>query len=120
MIYASTLRLTGTLEEDDIQRLDAGVARLLDATPVSDLKPEVLWSLKYRAKGRSTDTKAGPVLTAMSGKVMMFPPASIDLAFDDSILESVKEMWKSIMGDEVEEEDFMKVEERGVGDEGGS
>jgi Rab proteins geranylgeranyltransferase component A len=48
---------------------------------------------------------------------MIFPPPSVDLAFDDSILDSVKEMWKRIMGDEVDEEDFLKFDQRGLGDE---
>jgi Rab proteins geranylgeranyltransferase component A len=53
----------------------------------------------------------------MSGRVMVFPPPSTDLAFDDSILEGVKEMWKWIMGDEVEEDEFLRFEERGGGEE---
>lgn len=47
---------------------------------------------------------------------MIFPPASIDPVFDDSILENVNEVWKCVLGDEVEESEFLKFEERGMGD----
>lgn len=80
-------------------------------------KPEVLWSLKYRTKGRPIDSKASMVRSNMSDRVAIFPPASIDPVFDDSILENVKEVWKFVMGDEVEVSDFMKFEERGGGDD---
>ncbi len=48
----------------------------------------------------------------------MCPPPSLDLAFDDSLIEDVREKWRTIMGDEAVEEDFMRFEEReGVGEE---
>ena len=117
MIYASTLCPPGGQEDKDIQRLDEGVARLLDVLRLPGLNPEVLWSLKYRAKGRPIDTEAGPILSSNSGRLMTFPPPSIDLAFDDSILKDVREVWKRIMGDEVEDSDFLKFAERGVENE---
>jgi Rab proteins geranylgeranyltransferase component A len=80
-------------------------------------KPEVLWTMTYRSKGRSIDSQAGPIQSLMSGRVMIFPPPSIDLAFDDSILESVREMWKQIMGDEIEHAEFLRFEERRAGDD---
>jgi len=120
VIYSSTLAFPRGDDEVDLHRLDVAIGRLLEALTVSDSKPEVLWSLKYRAKGRPTDSEAGPVLSSMSGKVMMFPPRSIDLVFDDSILENVKEVWKRIMGDEVDDSDFLKFEDRGVEGEDGS
>lgn len=112
MIYSSTPSPPTGDEDQDLQRLDDAVARLLSASALPDSKPEVLWSLKYHAKGRPTDSEAGPVLSSISGRVMVFPPASIDLAFDDSILENVKELWKRIVGDGVEESDFLKFEDR--------
>ncbi len=51
---------------------------------------------------------------------MIFPPPSVDLAFDDSILDTVREMWQRIMGEEVEEADFLRFENRvGVGEDEG-
>jgi Rab proteins geranylgeranyltransferase component A len=117
VIYASTLSQPGSNDDEDIQRLGAAVARLLEASMFSDSKPEVLWSLKYRARGRSIDSGPGQIFSAMAGRVMIFPPPSIDPAFDDSILENVKEIWKRAMGDEADEADFLKFEERGVGNE---
>jgi Rab proteins geranylgeranyltransferase component A len=57
------------------------------------------------------------VLSTMSDKVMVFPPPSVDLAFDESILDCVREMWKRIMSDEVEEAEFLRFGQRGVGEE---
>lgn len=37
---------------------------------------------------------------------------SLDLAFDDSVLEDVAAGWKAIVGNEVDESEFMKFEER--------
>jgi hypothetical protein len=117
VIYASTLSRLGGNDDEDIKGLDAAVARLLDASTLPDSKPEVLWSLRYRSGGRSIDSGPGQILSTMAGKVMIFPPPSTDPAFDDSILDNVKEIWKRVVGDEVEEGDFLKFEERGVDNE---
>lgn len=114
MVYSSTLLSQGGVEEQGIQRIDVALARLLECSTPPTCKPQVLWSMKYRSKGRSIDSGPGHVVSSMSGRVMIFPPPSIDPAFDDSILENVKEVWKHIMGDEVEDLDFLKFEERGV------
>lgn len=50
---------------------------------------------------------------------MVFPPPSVDLAFDDSILDSVKEMWQRIMGEEVVRGDFLRFDDRVEGREDG-
>jgi Rab proteins geranylgeranyltransferase component A len=55
--------------------------------------------LKYRAIGRPIDSQAVPIHSSSSGRVLVFPPASIDLAFDDSILDNVREMWTRVLAD---------------------
>ncbi|KAJ6038295.1 uncharacterized protein N7446_005107 [Penicillium canescens] len=39
--------------------------------------------------------------------LLPLPPSSLDLAFEDDTLDLVKQAWKKIMGDEVEDDDFM-------------
>jgi hypothetical protein len=75
------------------------VNRLLAASPsaLPSHKPEVLWSLKYRAMGRPIDSQAGSIHSSPSGRVLVFPPGSIDLVFDDSILDCVREMWTRVV-----------------------
>lgn len=66
--------------------------------------------MTYRSRGRPIGVEAGPIVSRMSGKVLVFPTPSVDLAFDDSILDSVREMWKRIMGDGVDEAVFLRSE----------
>ena len=114
VIYASTLSSPGGCGGEDLRRLATAVAWLLDASPSIDRKPEVLWSLKYRAAGRPVGSEPGAIRFGTFDRVMVFPPPSIDLAFDDSILENVKEIWKRVMGDAVEESAFLRFDEPGV------
>lgn len=58
-------------------------------------------------------------MSSQSGRVMLFPIASVDPVFDDSILAGVKEIWKRILGNEVEESEFLKFEERTEDEEEG-
>jgi hypothetical protein len=114
VVYASTLSIPRGRDGGDVQRLNHAVAHMLDACSHSDSKPAVLWSMKYRTQGRPIDSEGSPITSSMSGRVMIFPPSSIDIAFDDCVLEDVKEVWKRIMGGETEESDFLKFEGRGV------
>lgn len=114
VIYASTLSSLGGHGGEAPGRLATAVSCLLDASPSKDDKPEVLWSLQYRATGRSVSSESGEIRFGMCDRVMTFPPPSIDLTFDDSILENVKEVWKRVMGDAVEESTFLRFDEPGV------
>lgn len=40
------------------------------------------------------------------------PEASLDLAFDDAILDDVESLWKTVMGDETDPATFMRFEDR--------
>ena len=117
MIYSSTVSCSEENEEADVQRLDSAVAGLLAASPFSNFRPEILWSLKYRVQGRSIDSDATPVISSQSGRVLVFPVASVDPVFDDSILEGVKDAWKRILGDEAEKTEFLKFGERRTDDD---
>lgn len=53
-----------------------------------------------------------------SDSTICFPPPSLDHAFDDVLLDMVKEAWKIVQGEEAIDEEFMKFEDReGVEDE---
>ncbi|ERF73839.1 hypothetical protein EPUS_05544 [Endocarpon pusillum Z07020] len=119
VIYSSTVSSSEGSEDANVQRLDDAIANLLAASPLSDSKSEVLWSLKYRLQGRPIDSDAGPVVSSQSGRVMLFPVASVDPVFDDSVLDGVKDIWKRILGNEVEVSEFLKFEERTEDDEEG-
>lgn len=90
ILYASTLLSS----DKGFELLQKAVNALLEAVDVSP-QPDVLWSVKYRQRASSgTD-----ILSADNGRVLTFPPPSMDLAFDDAILHNVKEVWRKIMGE---------------------
>jgi hypothetical protein len=50
--------------------------------------------------------------TESSGRLMAFQPLSADIAFNDSILDTVKAVWEKIMGPLAAESEFMRFDER--------
>lgn len=50
--------------------------------------------------------------TDSSGRMIAFQPLSADIAFNDSILETVKAVWEKIMGPLAAESEFMRFDER--------
>jgi Rab proteins geranylgeranyltransferase component A len=67
---------------------------------------KLLWSLRYTQHESSPPTESSP------GRILLCPPPSVDLAFDDSLIGNVREMWRSVMGEEAVEEEFMRFEDR--------
>ncbi len=47
-----------------------------------------------------------------SGQVIAFPPASLDLAFDDGLIDNVKAVWSKIVGSDLDDVDFMQFQGR--------
>lgn len=93
VLYASTL-LNGTAGSELLQK---AVDTLLSCVEVVPL-PTVLWSVKYEQQPSSGSE------TLPSGvHVLSFRPPSFDLAFDDSVLENVKDVWQKVLGDEAGE-----------------
>ena len=63
------------------------------------------------------DRKAGTptaLVNAKSDNVLVFPPQSLDLAFDDTMIDHVRTAWAKIMGNDTDfdEEGFMRFERR--------
>ena len=60
------------------------------------------------------DQRAGPTSLSVDGNTITFPPPSLDLAFNDSVLDPVHDAWKVLMGSGAEDEDieYLKFEDR--------
>ena len=69
----------------------------------------VLWSLQYEQRSLQSDMTPSEQYSG-SDNILVLPPPSLDLAFDDGILTAVKNAWQRLMsGDETE---FMVFQER--------
>ena len=114
VIYAYTKAAAESCRE----RLANAVERIL-STADEALQPRVLWSMSYFQEGRaSSDANIPPLIQGMSGQIMIFPPASSDLAFGDALLDSVRAVWRNIMGVEAHDDEFLRFSERvDVGDD---
>ncbi|KAK5295342.1 rab geranylgeranyl transferase escort protein-like protein [Cryomyces antarcticus] len=113
VIYAST----ATAGPEGSKILDEAVARLLQNVGENPT-PQVLWSMRYE-QSSSVPHPLPPMSTVGTGNlgqsasadhVLIFPPSSLDLAFDDAILQRVRSVWEKIMG--AEAEGFMTFEDR--------
>jgi hypothetical protein len=73
----------------------------------------VLWSWRYTQRGRLSNGETQWSLQDEScPNHYLFPPPSLDFAFEDDILDIVKEAWKKIVGEEVDDDDFMMFDDR--------
>jgi hypothetical protein len=72
----------------------------------------------YVQRGRaSSSTISKPFTQDKSGRVLVFPPASLDLSFDDALVDSVRSVWRKTMEAESDDADFLRFEEReSIGD----
>lgn len=93
--------------------LETAISRLLQS--VSEPNATVLWSLRYTQLGRTGTIPDGVQAlkcSSPSDSVICFPPPSLDHAFDDELLDIVKEAWKTVMGEDAVDEEFMDFEDR--------
>lgn len=93
--------------------IEKAVNRLLEST--ANPNAQVSWSLRYTQLGRSDDDSPNSVATTLnhvSDNVVCFPPPSLDLSFDDTVIGTVKDAWRLAMGDEAVDDEFMKFEDR--------
>lgn len=93
--------------------IEQAVGKLLDSA--ADPEAKVLWALRYTQLGRSDETPSE--LTVLPHNILAFPPPSLDLAFDDSVLDTVKEAWRLVMGHETAGQEYMVFEDREPDDE---
>ncbi|KAL1652705.1 Rab proteins geranylgeranyltransferase component A [Didymella pomorum] len=78
--------------------LRKAIDALLSSVDVSPA-PEVLWSAQYHQHASSGAER----LPTDNKRVISFSPPSMDLAFDDKILDDVKEVWQKIVGEDAGE-----------------
>jgi hypothetical protein len=75
-------------------------------------KPRVLWQLQYQQRSGAPSSSGG----VDGEKFIALPASSVNLAFDENILDSVKAAWQKITGGEPQ--DFLVFEDRNpVGDD---
>jgi RAB protein geranylgeranyltransferase component A len=94
ILYTST-SLSG---ERGSALLTEAVNALLSSVDVSPT-PSVLWSAQYQ----QLPTSGTEQLPVESNRVLRFPPPALDLAFEDSTFDNVKEVWQKVLGDETSE-----------------
>lgn len=94
LLYAST-SLEGKSGFELLQKAVEALLSSVDITPA----PTVLWSLQY--EHRSGVVPASLHNTSNS-RTLNLPGSTLDLAFDDAMLDRVKEVWERIMGDDTD------------------
>ncbi|KAL2169689.1 hypothetical protein VTG60DRAFT_5742 [Thermothelomyces hinnuleus] len=67
--------------------------------------PQILFRLQY-------EQLAGADVTSIEGSVVTFPTPSPSLAFNDSVLEPVREAWTKVIGEAAAEAQYMVFEDR--------
>jgi hypothetical protein len=90
--------------------LQKAVESILSAHDSSS-PPTILWSVRYQQRASS----GSETLLPNNDHVIRFPPPSMDLAFDDTVLDTVKEVWQKIVGDDAGE--FLMFQDREVYDD---
>lgn len=101
VLYAST-SLGG---DDGFQMLRKAIEALLSAVEVMPA-PVILWSTQYQQRPSSMSA----LELSSEEQIVCCPPPSLDVAFDDSMLESVKEVWQRIV--HKDDDDFLVFEDR--------
>lgn len=79
----------------------------------ADSKAKVIWSAYFTQLGCLNHGRS--VVENLKGShdnVFSFPAPALDLAFDDGLLDQVKQVWKAVMGDEADENSFLKFDDR--------
>jgi Rab proteins geranylgeranyltransferase component A len=107
IIYASVV----SDDKPAKDRLKNAVSAFLVSMNANDT---ILWSLAFRVTGSSVSASPDNSISRdSSSRVMLFPRRPHDIAFDDNVLDTVRDAWTAILGDEVAaESSFLRFEER--------
>ncbi|GAB7352575.1 hypothetical protein MBLNU459_g2959t1 [Dothideomycetes sp. NU459] len=110
IIYASTTA-TG---HRGTTLLDQAIKSLLSTQATG---AEVIWALHYEQHLNIAEAShAAEQGNQIKDRVLCFPDPSLDIVFDDAVLDNVKDAWTRIMGDDAD--GFMMFQEReGAGEE---
>jgi Rab proteins geranylgeranyltransferase component A len=117
VVYGST-SLPGS---EGQTHLEAAVTNLLEAFAGVDENPTILWSLRFTQLGLACedDCQTNTISKgSIPDRMICLPPLSLDIAFDDKIIDAVKAAWKTILGNDVTDAEFMNFDDRvGLDDE---
>ncbi|EER36802.1 rab geranylgeranyl transferase escort protein [Histoplasma capsulatum H143] len=134
IIYGSTL--AGDDDDDDDNRQSESQSLIRSAATnllrAADADAKILWSAQYTQLGLlsrapSPSASASPRAEAatvssssLTGRVFLFAPLNLDLAFDEGMLAQVRAVWEAVTGGDAEEErgQFCQFEDRESMDEG--
>lgn len=95
--------------------IESAIRQLL---ALGDGNGEILWALRYIQLGHlGGEVVSEPKLHGISKQVISLPSASLELALDDSMIDDVRSVWKTVMDHDVDEDDFLKFEAREGADE---
>lgn len=108
VLYASTAAIGPTAAD----LLTKATTKLIDAVR-EDPKPIVLWKMQYEQSSdpHSSQPDDQPP-SAGAEHIIHFPSLPLSLSFDDEVIETAREAWQKIMGDELAEAPFMVFEDR--------
>ncbi|OAL73733.1 rab geranylgeranyl transferase escort protein [Trichophyton violaceum] len=78
-----------------------------------DSKATVIWGAHFTQLGcLEREVAVNENIKGSHDNVFSFPAPALDLAFDDALIDQVKQVWKAIMGDEADENNFLKFDDR--------
>jgi len=108
VIYATTIG------SQDL--ITMGILRLLRMSREPET-PQVLWSLRYQqCSPEHPSADSDQVIDSREDSFVTLPSPSLDLVFDETILDTVKSAWERILG--ADTQDFLVFEDRnGMGED---
>lgn len=80
--------------------LEHAITSLISAL---DASATVLWRLQYQRHQASSTALSRP-----GDNVLVFPPLSTDVVFNDDVLEPVREAWQVVLDSEDSEAEFLR------------
>lgn len=106
VIYGSTA-LTDGYGHDALEK----AVRLLLNDARGDQTAAILWTLRYSQRGMSASSTVQPTVTR-NGQTFSFPVQSLDLSFDDRIIDMVQTVWEAITEGDPERGSFLQFTDR--------
>lgn len=84
----------------------------------SQLPAQILWTIGFTLDEAAGSTGWNHYIRDTANRVNVLPERTHDLAFDDTILDNVKEAWEAILGERRTEYDFLRFDEhRGMNED---
>ncbi|QPH04139.1 hypothetical protein C2857_000884 [Epichloe festucae Fl1] len=100
VIYLSTISSSGSKN-----LLDSALSKLLSAASQSTQPAQSLWRLHY-------EQTCGTGSLIVEDNIVSFDRFTPDLAFNDTVLESVQQAWQVVAGPDADNDSYMKFEDR--------